>query len=122
MTTTIEDCEPSDNRITMSPADFSYNWWMNFWSAILVSLLQIVLLRIGFLVYKKVKFNDKFMLTMIMCLNLDILGNVIFYSGNTMLYDVKSRGPCYQVPFLNVAIFTPVVMLMIAVIVNLRNW
>jgi hypothetical protein len=122
MTTTIDDCEPNDNRRKMSLADFHYNWWMNFCSAILIGLLQLVLIRIGFLVYKKVKFNDKFMLTMIMCLNLDILGNLIFYSGNTMLYDVGKRGPCYNVPFLNVAIFAPVVMLMIAVIVNLRNW
>ena len=99
MGTTQTKCEDTDKRSKYSVEDFAYNWWMNVGSIVVIAIFQVVLIYIGLLVYKKVKFNDLFMLTMIICLNLDIAGNLFFYALNAYSYKwyrLKDRDTEYK--------------------------
>ena len=110
--------------------DVKYSDWemeirfiVNIFSAIFASLLLVLFLYIGYQVYKKVKFNDKYMLCMILFLNLELFGKIFYYSVNSTKYNL-SRGKCYEIPHFedNLSKILAPAMLSIAVIINLRNW
>jgi len=55
---------------------------LNITYACLCGVLLLLMIYIGYRVYKIVKLNDKVMLTMIFFLNLELLSKIFFYSMN----------------------------------------
>ena len=90
---------------------------------LVVSLLMFFgMTWVGFKVYKIVKFNDWIVLSMIFFLTLVTLSEVFFYAVN--LYEDSNVKPEDQTkqPIAIAAVILPIMTLVIAIGINLRNW
>lgn len=83
----------------------------------------MLLLWIGYKVYKIVKFNDKVMLSMIFFLNLELMSKIFFYTLNAHQDEKGSnKDDEKSSPIVTISLILPIVFLSIAIIINLRNW
>jgi hypothetical protein len=114
-----DDPDPDDDH------DYALDYAVNIMLCIMCGLLLVVMMYIGYRVYKIVKLKDKAMLGMICFLNLELVSKIIFYSLNAATVSPAHRydndwhiNPVVDI----VTLVLPVQFLSIAIIINLRNW
>ena len=107
-----------------------FNLTMNIVYSIFESVLLVGFVFLTFQVYKKVKWNDKYMLAMLAFLQLHIMLNIVFYSMNAATYspglcNASDDNPTKKAITdwqLNIINYSSIIFLAISVLINCRNW
>jgi len=105
--------------------DYALDYAVNILLCLICGVLLVVMMYIGYRVYKIVKLKDKAMLGMIFFLNLELMSKVIFYAINAAFVSPAHRyDPDFDINpvVMIVTLVLPVQFLSIAIIINLRNW
>ena len=79
--------------------------------------MLLVIINVGYKVYKIVKFREKVILTIIFFMSLDLVSNCCFFALNYFSTDSPRLANVT-----NNMISVPVQVLSVAIILNLRNW
>ena len=120
----------------MTPNDCHFNYSMNIILALFNSVVLLSFFILTIKVYQKVKFNDKYVLAMLLFLQFHVLCTVVFYSLNATLYSARLCGsdqaagsdPAVEqeLKAINNAFslvnYASITFLSTSVLINCRNW
>ena len=104
----------------MSPTFKANAVWNSIYAVICFSMFTF-LLWITYKVFKIIKFNDKILLSMIACLNLELISKVFFYSVNAYEITRDTDAKAFP-PIMIISLILPILFLSMAILINLRNW
>ena len=89
---------------------------------IVASLTMAILFIVGIKIYKIVRNSNFVLLTMILCLTLNMAANVVFFSMNTIEYNPKNNFHGYPKTEWQIIKVLPITFLSMAVVINVRTW
>ena len=80
------------------------------------------MLEVARRVYLITKLSDKVLLTMILFLNLELASKMVFYTMNAFHGEHMADGEDESPDPLTIPLVMPIIFLLIAIVINLRNW
>ena len=71
-------------QLTLGEKEPNDDWWINIIYFGISFLMLLLMIYIGFRVFKTVRFNDKVVMSMIIFLNLELMSFAYFYILNAL--------------------------------------